>query len=368
MIIGRSDYATLKITSSKNSCLLKSKFSFLPASPGSGLPINVTPFLNNRIGLWMLAFVWGMAPIAVQAAPSASEPIRPLPSLQSLHLDERKVKLGKALFNDVRLSKDNTVACVSCHQIELGGDDGRKSAIGVRGQVGPINSPTVLNSGFNFRQFWNGRAKSLEEQADGPVNNPLEMGSNWTEVVSKLSKDATMTATFRSLYPSGMTGENARDAIAEYERSLVTPSRFDRYLNGDDKAISDDEKKGYQLFKEYGCIACHQGVNIGGNMYQKFGVFSNYFEERGHVTDADLGRFSVTGREEDRHVFKVPSLRNVELTAPYFHDGSVETLEEAVDVMFANQIGRIATDKERPLIVKFLRSLTGDRFVKGRDK
>lgn len=316
------------------------------------------------LGIWTLVIHWGMVPVFCQAASYSNEPIRPLPSLQSLHLDGRKVKLGEALFNDVRLSKDNSVTCASCHQIGLGGADGRKTSVGVRGQIGPINSPTVLNSGFNFRQFWNGRARSLEEQAGGPVNNPLEMGSNWNEVVSKLNKDSVMVSRFRAIYPDGITGENVSDAIATYERSLVTPSRFDRFLQGDDNAISEDEKRGYQLFKEYGCVACHQGVNVGGNMFQKFGVFSNYFDTRGNVTEADLGRFAVTKRNKDRHVFKVPSLRNVELTAPYFHDGSSATLDEAVDVMFANQIGRIATDEERPLIVKFLRSLTGDRFVR----
>lgn len=321
---------------------------------------------DNRSAIWVLVILCGVAPVFCQAASSSNEPIQPLPSLQSLHLDERKVKLGEALFHDARLSNDDSLTCASCHQIELGGADGRKTSLGVRGQIGPINSPTVLNSGFNFRQFWNGRAKTLEEQAGGPVHNPLEMGSDWGEVVSKLNKDASSVSRFRAIYPDGITGENISDAIATFERSLVTPSRFDRFLQGDANAISEDEKRGYQLFKEYGCVACHQGVNVGGNMFQQFGIFSNYFEMRGNVTDADLGRFTVTGREEDRHVFKVPSLRNVELTAPYFHDGSVDTLDRAVDVMFANQIGRIATDEERPLIVKFLRSLTGDRFVRAK--
>jgi cytochrome c peroxidase len=301
-------------------------------------------------------------PVFAQAVLSGNEPITPLPSLQSLNLDERKVKLGDSLFNDVRLSENNSISCSSCHQIGLGGADGRKTSVGIYGQIGPINAPTVLNSGFNFRQFWDGRAKSLEDQIDGVVHNPKEFASKWPEIIDKLRKDTSMLGRFRELYPDGLTEKNAKNAIATFERSLVTPSRFDRFLLGDEKAISIEEGKGYQLFKQYGCVACHQGVNVGGNMYQKFGVFSRYFEKRGDITPADGGRFNVTNREEDRHVFKVPSLRNVALTAPYFHDASAATLDEAVNVMFINQIGRVAPEENRRLIVKFLQSLTGERF------
>jgi len=303
-----------------------------------------------------------MAEVSAQTA-QLDEPIRALPALQSLHLDERKIRLGESLFSDTRLSKDDSVACGSCHQIDRGGADGRKSSIGIRGQVGPINAPTVLNSGFNFRQFWNGRAKSLEDQIDGVVHNPKEFDSSWPEIIAKLAKDNRAVFLFREIYADGVTERNAKDAIATYERSLVTPARFDRFLLGDPRAISDEEKKGYTLFKQYGCVACHQGTNVGGNMFQKFGVFDRYFERRGNLTEADLGRFTVTKREADRHVFKVPSLRNVELTPPYFHDGSVATLDEAVNVMFVNQIGRPAPEADRRLIVQFLRSLTGERFA-----
>jgi cytochrome c peroxidase len=290
------------------------------------------------------------------------EPIKPLP--EKLDLDGRKVALGRVLFHDKRLSKDNTLACASCHDLAKGGVDGRQTAVGINGQVGPINTPTVLNSGLNFRQFWNGRAASLEEQAAGPVHNPGEMGSNWKEVLGKLGQDKKLISQFDSIYRDGMQPANIQDAIAVFERSLITPSRFDRYLRGDTGAINEEERSGYQLFKNYGCVSCHQGVNIGGNMYQTFGVLGNYFQDRGKLTDADLGRYAVTKRESDRYVFKVPTLRNIELTAPYFHDGSAQNLEAAVDIMFRYQLGRSAPVSDKALIVKFLKTLTAEKEIK----
>src|SRR4051812_6694965 len=204
------------------------------------------------------------------------EPIKPLP--EKLDLDGRKVALGRILFHDKRLSKDNSLACASCHDLGKGGVDGRQTAIGIGGQVGPINTPTVLNSSLNFRQFWNGRAATLEEQAAGPVHNPGEMGSNWKEVLGKLGQDKKMISQFDSLYGDGLQPANIQDAIATFERSLITPSRFDRYLRGESGAINEEERRGYQLFKNYGCIACHQGMNIGGNMFQTFGVLGSYFQ------------------------------------------------------------------------------------------
>jgi cytochrome c peroxidase len=290
------------------------------------------------------------------------EPVKPLP--EKLNLDGRKVALGRILFHDKRLSKDNSLACASCHDLAKGGVDGRQTAVGIGGQVGPINTPTVLNSGLNFRQFWNGRAATLEEQAAGPVHNPGEMGSNWKEVLGKLGQDRKLISQFDSLYDNGLQPANIQDAIATFERSLLTPSRFDRYLRGDSSAITEEERTGYQLFKNYGCVACHQGVNIGGNMFQTFGVLGNYFEDRGKLTDADLGRYAVTKRESDRYVFKVPSLRNVELTAPYFHDGSAQNLEAAVDVMFRYQLGRTAPATDKASIIKFLKTLTAEKEIK----
>jgi cytochrome c peroxidase len=211
-------------------------------------------------------------------------------------------------------------------------------------------------------QHWNGRAASLEEQIDIPVKGKSGMGSNWPEIISKLSQDQDYLRIFSALYPDGLQSRNIKDAIATFERSLATPSRFDRHLKGDANAISADEKKGYALFKSYGCIACHQGTNVGGNMFQRFGVMGNYFEDRGGITKADYGRYNITGREEDRFVFRVPSLRNVALTPPYFHDGSAKTLEAAIGVMAQYQLGAILPDQDRDLIIKFLQSLTGESY------
>lgn len=316
---------------------------------------------KNLYSKCLVAVVAG-AVASLVGAQTADEPIKPLPL--KLTLDARKVELGKALFHDKRLSKDNSIACASCHDLAKGGADGKPTAVGIGGQVGPINTPTVLNSSFNFRQFWNGRAATLEEQAAGPVHNPGEMGSNWDEVLAKLRQDAALVGKFTALYRDGLKPANIQDAIATFESSLVTPSRFDRFLRGDLKAINENEARGYQLFKTYGCVACHQGVNVGGNMYQQFGVMDEYFKVRGKpITEADLGRYAVTKLESDRYVFKVPSLRNVELTAPYFHDGATRTLEEAVDVMFRYQLGRTAPASDKNLIVQFLKTLTGEKEI-----
>jgi cytochrome c peroxidase len=289
----------------------------------------------------------------------SAEPIQPIPTGDDL--DENKVKLGESLFNDRQLSHDNTVSCSSCHSLTTAGSDTRPRSIGINGQLGQINAPTVFNSGFNFKQFWDGRAATLEDQIDGPVQATDEMGSTWPDVLAKLAKSAVYASSFKSLYPDGIQINNVKDAIATFERSLSTPnSRFDRYLRGDQTALDTEEKRGYQIFKSYGCISCHQGVNVGGNMFQTFGVMADYFADRGHVTKQDLGRYNVTGDENDRHVFKVPSLRNVELTAPYFHDGSAATLEDAVKVMGKYQLGRSLSEEETAALVKFLKTLTGN--------
>ena len=289
----------------------------------------------------------------------SDEPIKPIPP--EPQLDVRKVALGDRLFHDKRLSKDNSLSCAGCHNLSRGGVDGLSSSIGIGGAKGPVNAPTVFNSSLNFRQFWDGRAASLEEQAAGPVHNPSEMGSNWAEVLGKLAQDRALVDQFKAAYGDGLQAKNIQNAIAVFERSLTTPNaRIDKYLKGDKTALSSDELRGYQLFKAYGCVACHQGVNVGGNMFQTFGVMGDYFEKRGNVTTADLGRYNVTKNEADKHVFKVPSLRNVALTAPYFHDGSAKTLNDAVDVMFKYQLGRPATTHDKELIVRFLHTLTGE--------
>ena len=287
----------------------------------------------------------------------AKEPVTPLP--EAVSLDPAKVRLGRELFFDPRLSRDNSVSCASCHDLTAGGGDRRRYSIGVDGQVGEVNTPTVFNSAYDFRQFWDGRAASLEEQAAGPIHNPIEMDSDWSQVLAKLESDNTVLAAFNDVYPEGLTAETVADSIAEFQRSLVTPAPFDRYLRGDETAVSEEVKRGYLLFKRYGCVSCHQGRNVGGNMYQRFGVFGDYFADRGNVSSADLGRFNATGREVDRHVFKVPSLRNVDVTLPYFHDGSVMSLREAVLLMGRYQLGVEVPSDDLESLVVFLQSLTG---------
>ena len=250
---------------------------------------------------------------------------------------------------------------MSCHDLVNGGDDGRRVSVGVEGREGPINAPTVFNAGLSFRQFWDGRARDLEQQIDGPVQAPVELASLWPEVLSKLHAHEDYPARFSALYPDGINRGNVKNALAEFMRSLVTPNgRFDRWLKGEADALSLEEKRGYALFKHYGCASCHQGANVGGNMFQVFGVINDYFKRRGNITEADFGRFNVTGNRADRHAFKVPSLRMAALTAPYLHDGSAETLRDAVDAMFEFQLGREAPDEDKEAIVAFIRTLPGE--------
>lgn len=287
------------------------------------------------------------------------EPITPLPLL--LKLDAAKVALGGRLFHEPRLSGDDTVSCAQCHDLNHGGVDHAVHSHGVGGKEGVINAPTIFNSGFNFRQLWDGRAETLEEQIDGPLLNPAEMASNWPQVIAKLNMDADYRKAFSATYPDGITPTNIKDAIGTFERSLYTPnSRFDRFLRGDKSALNSTEQAGYMMFKEIGCVACHQGMNVGGNLFEKIGIMGDYFAARGHLTRADLGRYNHTGIEAHRFEFKVPSLRNVALTAPYFHDGSAATLEEAVRVMAKYQLGMDLNEAEQRLISDFLRTLTGE--------
>ena len=301
---------------------------------------------------------------ALAAADLSNEPITPLPL--SADVDERKVALGELLFNDTRLSHDDTISCASCHSLTKGGTDQLVASVGIGGQTGAINAPTVFNSGLNFVQFWDGRAATLEDQIDGPTHDRSEMGSTWDEITKKLSGSPDYVQHFSVIYADGIQKANVRDAIATFERSLITPnSRFDRYLRGEPNVLTSEELEGYRLFKDYGCSSCHQGANVGGNLFQKFGVMGDYFAKRGKITKADLGRFNVTKNETDRHVFRVPSLRNVAQTPPYFHDGSAPRLEDAVTVMGIYQLGRPLTPSENDAIVKFLRTLSGEYKGKG---
>ncbi|MEA2090790.1 MAG: cytochrome-c peroxidase [Campylobacterota bacterium] len=282
---------------------------------------------------------------------SYSEPITPIP--QSVKIDEQKYLLGKRLFFDTILSADNTISCASCHDLKSGGDDGLKFSFGINGQEGDINAPTVYNAVYNFRQFWNGSAKNLAHQAMGPIENPVEMGNSFEKLIDTLSKTSYKNH-FDKVYSDGITKKNIADAIAEYEKTLITPNApFDKYLRGDKSAISQKQREGYELFKDKGCIACHHGVNIGGNLYNKFGVMQ-------YVDSKRLGRYEVTKNEADKYYFKVPSLRNIEKTAPYLHDGRYDDLEEVVKFMARYQLGRIVTQDELDKIVQFLGSLSGE--------
>lgn len=288
------------------------------------------------------------------------EPITPLPL--SVEVDPAKAQLGKTLFFDKRLSADDSISCASCHELSAAwGTDLRPVSAGVKGQLGSRNSPTVFNSVFNFTQFWDGRAESLADQARGPVVNPVEMGmASWDDAVKKLAGDAAYQQAFKSLYAAGMTADTIVDAIAEYEKTLITPNApFDQYLRGKTDAINETQKRGYKLFKAYGCIACHQGQNVGGNMFQKFGVLKDISLLSGTLSN-DLGRFILTRNEWDKRVFKVPSLRLAIMTPPYFHDGSVATIDEAVGVMIQFQLGRDVPDADKQAIIAFLTSLVGE--------
>ncbi len=291
------------------------------------------------------------------AAEHRNEPIQPIP--KALPVDAQKVALGFRLYHDPRLSGDSTLSCAHCHSLNTGGVDGRKTSIGVGGAVGPINAPTVFNSVFNSEQFWDGRAPTLQVQAGGPPLNPIEMASkSWEEIIGKLDKDPVLTRDFVAAYPQGLSGETITDAIAEFEKTLITPdSPFDNWLRGDDKAMTMQQKHGYQLFKDNKCATCHGGTILGGRSFEPLGLKRDF--NFGEITAADIGRMNVTSEARDRLRQKVPGLRNVALTAPYFHRGDVATLDEAVKLMLRYQVGTELPQQNVDDIVAFLESLTG---------
>jgi cytochrome c peroxidase len=274
-------------------------------------------------------------------------------------LDPTRVAIGRRLFSETRLSANGKVSCSTCHDLTRAGVDGMARSVGVAGQPLSFNTPTVFNSALNFRQFWDGRSLTLEAQIDGPLLSPLEMGSSWSSALAGLRADPELSRQISAGYPEGVTEASVKDALATFERSLATlDAPLDRYLAGDKGALSAAAIDGYELFTSYGCAACHQGRALGGNMFQKLGVMEDYFATREHE-QADLGRYNITRDEADRHVFKVPSLRNVARTAPYLHDGSVATLEEVIRVMARYQLGRDLRDSDVTALRAFLESLTG---------
>lgn len=290
------------------------------------------------------------------AAKHADEPISPIQP--AVVKNPKLVELGQKLYFDPRLSKSGAISCNSCHNLSMGGTDNLKTSIGHNWQKGPINSPTVLNSRFSLAQFWDGRAKDLKEQAGGPIANPGEMAFTHDLAVDVLKSIPQYVAEFKGAFGSdGVSIDRVTTAIAAFEETLVTPdSRFDKWLKGDKKALNDKELAGYALFKNSGCVACHNGPAVGGNSFQKMGLVEPY-----KATSPAEGRSAVTGKDADRFNFKVPTLRNVEMTYPYFHDGAANTLKEAVDIMGRLQLGKKFTDDENAKIVAFLKTLTGDQ-------
>lgn len=297
-----------------------------------------------------------IAGIFASAHAISAEPIEVIKAVKVT--EPEKVELGKMLFFEPRLSKSGYISCNSCHNLATGGVDALPTSVGHNWQQGPINSPTVLNANYMLAQFWDGRASDLQAQAAGPIENPKEMGYSHALATQTIASMPAYRAHFAKVYgDENVTIERLTDAISTFEKTLVTPnSPFDQYLLGKQDAISVDAKAGYQLFKSKGCVSCHNGPAVGGTMYMKMGLIKPF-----HTNNPAEGRIAVTGKEADKFVFKVPTLRNIELTYPYFHDGSVWTLEEAVNTMADIQLGQKLSDKENLEMVAFLVSLTGDQ-------
>ena len=279
--------------------------------------------------------------------------ITPIP--EHAPYNKAKAKLGMYLFFDTILSKDKTISCASCHNPSEGWADKRKVSIGVYGRKGIIQSPTVLNARFNFVQMWDGSCRDLKAQINGPVHNPVEMNMSNELVEKRLNADKKYKKLFKKIYHTDyITYNDVADAIAEFEKALYTPdSKFDLYLKGKVK-LSREEKKGFMLFKSYGCVICHNGVNVGGNSFQRMGVIH-------HMKNCVGDRYSLTKDPEDKCVYKVPTLRNIALTAPYFHTGKVKTLIEAVKNMGYYNLGMKIPQKDAEAIVEFLKTLTGKK-------
>lgn len=305
--------------------------------------------------------------IALTGAMSVAQAWETLPSTAPAPEDNpstsEKVELGKQLYHDPRLSSSGTVSCSSCHNTMLGGEDNRPNSVGVGAQTGGRSAPTVWNAAFNSVQFWDGRAASLEAQAAGPVTNPIEMGmKSWDDVVARLKTIEGYQTAFETVFgKDSISKENATKAIAAYERTLITPnSPYDRYVDGDKTALTAQQVRGMEKVAELGCTSCHSGPAFNGaGMFQRFPVHENaYFNAQYHFKK-DKGVAEVSKNPADEHLWKVPTLRNIALTAPYFHNGSVKTLEEAVKIMAKVQLDKELSKDEVADIVAFLNGLTG---------
>ncbi|MCB4769729.1 c-type cytochrome [Ancylobacter sp. Lp-2] len=307
----------------------------------------------------VLGFVPGSRAVSGTTAVPANR--QPFTSLQVPgNLDPKKVALGERLFADPILSSQQRLSCASCHDLAHGGANPMKRTVGYEGRTHRFNAPTIFNVGNNYRLGWRGGFTSLEEQNENVLLDPNLMAATWPMVLSRLEASPTYALMFAGAFGRPPDRAAVLDALATYQRSLVTPnSAFDRYLAGDRSALGDDALRGYQLFRDYGCAACHQGSNLGGNMFQKFGIYAPP-PRADPDNDGDLGRFTLTGKEEDKGVFRVPSLRNVAVTAPYFHDGRAPTLPDAIAIMGASQLGRRLSPADIHSLVAFLETLTGE--------
>jgi cytochrome c peroxidase len=296
------------------------------------------------------------AALSPAVAAQRDEPIQPIKAYTPAN--PALADLGKKLFFDPRLSKSGFISCNSCHNLSMGGTDNLKTSIGDHWHQGPINAPTVLNSSMSVAQFWDGRAADLKAQAGGPIANPGEMGFSHALTVEVLDSIPAYREEFARAFGSpGVDIDRVKTAIAAFEETLVTPNaRFDKWLLGDDKAITATELAGYKLFRDSGCVACHNGPAVGGSSFQKMGVVEPY-----KTASVAEGRVAVTGKDADRMNFKVPSLRNIDRTYPYFHDGEAQTLTVAVETMGKLQLGKTFTPEENANIVAFLHTLTGDQ-------
>ena len=307
---------------------------------------------------------WGAEDPLMKEAQGLFQPIpeKP-PAVKDVVATPAMVELGKALYFDPRLSESHNISCNTCHQIGLGGVDMLPVSIGHKSQKGNRNAPTVLNSVFNTAQFWDGRAADLKEQAGGPIQNPIEMSITHQHAIEMLRGIPGYKAMFDAAFPGDkdpITIQSVEKAIAAFEATLNTPNApFDKYLRGDANALTTEQKEGLKLFVDKGCSGCHNGINIGGGMYAPFGVVEKPGADI--LPPADKGRFQVTKTASDEYVFKVPTLRNIELTPPYFHSGKSWDLKQAVGVMATSQLGEHLTDDQITKITAFLKSLTGEQ-------
>jgi cytochrome c peroxidase len=311
-----------------------------------------------RCALGIFALTYSVATF-VESAQSTRDPITALPPPPAL--DPARVDLGGRLFNDTLLSSKNMLACTSCHNLTTGGTVRLRRTVGYNGRMHRFNAPTIFNVGNNYRLGWRGDFTSLESQNEKVLTDENLMDATWPSLLAKLRANAVYASLFQQAYGKPVDAASVLNALATFQRSLMTPNApFDRFLAGDPSALSIDAQNGYALFRNYGCASCHQGSNIGGNMFQKFGIFASPFPDGDPVNDGDLGRFTITGADRDIGVFRVPSLRNVAVTAPYFHDGRTDDLAEAVRIMARSQLGRELSPGDVEALVAFLNSLTGE--------